>query len=129
MTLNDFQKLLEDFSRHRPVFHSEADFQLALAWHIHEKFPDSQVRLEYKPFRDENIYLDIWLQVPGVAIELKYTTQKLKTERDGEVFSLRSQSAQDTRRYDFISDIARLERIVRDSGPTRAGFAVLLTND
>ena len=44
------------------------------------------------------MYLDIWLRALGVAIELKYATRKLETECAGEVFSLRNQSAQDTRR-------------------------------
>ena len=129
MTLTDFLSFLEDLSKRRPVFHSEADFQLAIAWHIHEKVSNSQVRLEFKPFQSENMYLDIWLQASKIAIELKYPTQGLKVEREGEVFALRNQSAQDTRRYDFIMDIYRLERVVYDSGLAKAGFTVLLTND
>lgn len=129
MTLTDFLSFLEDLSKRRPVFHSEADFQLALAWHIHETEVNSQVRLEFKPFRSVNMHLDIWLQTLGVAIELKYPTRGLEVEREGEVFALRNQSAQDTRRYDFIMDIRRLEQVVYDSGIAKAGFAVLLTND
>ena len=129
MTLNDFLSFLEDLSVHRPVFYSEADFQLALAWHIHETVPNSQVRLEFKPFQSENMYLDIWLQDSETAIELKYPTRELEVKRESEIFKLRNQSAQDTRRYDFIADIHRLERIVYDSGFAKSGFAVLLTND
>ena len=129
MTFIDFLSSLRDLSRRRPVFHSEADFQLALAWHIHETKVNSQVRLEFKPFQSENMYLDIWLQTSEAAIELKYPTQELKVEREGEVFALRNQSAQDTRRYDFITDIRRLERVVYDSALAKVGFAVLLTND
>ncbi len=129
MTLNDFLSLLGDLSGRRPVFHSEADFQLALAWHIHEEVPNSKVRLEFKPFQSENMHLDIWLQTLGVAIKLKYPTRGLKVDREGEVFALRNQSAQDTRRYGFIMDILRLEQVVYDSGMAKAGFAVLLTND
>lgn len=129
MILNDFLSLLEDLSGRRPVFHSEADFQLALAWHIHETVPNFKVRLEFKPFQSENMYLDIWLQTSETAIELKYSTQELKVARKGEIFALRNQSAQDTRRYGFIMDILRLEQVVYDSGMAKAGFAVLLTND
>ena len=129
MTLTDFLSFLEDLSKRRPVFHSEADFQLALAWHIHETEVNSQVRLEFKPFRSVNMHLDIWLQTSGVAIELKYPARGLEVERGGEVFALRNQSAQDTRRYDFIMDIRRLEQVVYGSGIAKAGFAVLLTND
>ena len=69
--------LIEDLSLLRPVFHSEADFQHALAWHIREVMPDCQVRLEFKPFPAERVYLDIWLPTLGTAIELKYLTRKL----------------------------------------------------
>ena len=129
MTLTDFLSFLEGLSERRPVFHSEADFQLGLAWHIHETEANSQVRLEFKPFQSENMYLDIWLQTSETAIELKYPVRELKVEREGEVFALRNQSAQDTRRYDFIMDIRRLEQVVYDSAPAEVGFAVLLTND
>ena len=129
MTLAGFLSLLENLSGRRPVFHSEVDFQLALAWHVHEMVPNSQVRLEFKPSQSENMYLDIWLQTSETAIELKYPTRKLKVEQGDEVFALRNQSAQDTRRYDFIMDIHRLERVVYDLKMAKTGFAVLLTND
>ena len=64
MTLDDIYCLMQELSKSRPIFHSEADFQHALAWQIHETMPDSQIRLEY-PFRFDGstIYLDIWLPV------------------------------------------------------------------
>ena len=129
MTLPEFLDLLETLSERRPVFHSEADFQLALGWHIHETLSDSRVRLEFKLSRSKNMYLDIWLQNSKMAIELKYRTQKLKVQLGGEVFALRTQGAQDAGRYSFIEDISRLERVVYDQGDASTGFAVLLTND
>ena len=129
MTLPEFLDLLEILSERRPVFHSEADFQLALGWHIHETLSDSQVRPEFKPFHSKNIYLDLWLQNSKTAIELKYRTQKLKAQLGGEVFALRTQGAQDAGRYSFIEDISRLERLVHDQRYVSTGFAVLLTND
>lgn len=142
----DIVGLLKDLAQDRPIFHSEADFQHALAWHIHEAISDCRVRLEFKPqFKscpDKNkscpgMYLDIWLESMGVAVavelkyrthELKCRTQKLVLERTGESFDLRNQAAQPLGRYDFIKDIRRLERVVAD-GPAETGFAVLLTND
>ena len=120
---------LKGLSERRPVFHLEADFQLALAWYLHEMIPNSQVRPEFKPFQGEKMYLDIWLQNLSIAIELKYPTRGLKVKHEGEVFTLLNQSAQDTRRYDFISDISRLERLVDGFDLAKTGFAVLLTND
>ena len=125
----DIEGLLNSLSEARKVFHSEADFQHALAWQIHKVAPDSEVRLEVNPFPDQDrrMFLDIWLPVEGIAIELKYVTRKLELDQDGESFALRDHSAQDQRRYDFLLDIQRLE-LMRSKG-CRAGYAVLLTND
>ena len=121
--------LMEGLFQDRPIFHSEADFQHAFAWHIRRVMPpDGQVRLEFKPFPAEKMYLDIWLPSIGVAIELKYRTRKLTLKTAGEAFDLRNQAAQDLGRYDFIKDIQRIEQIVTN-GPAETGFAVLLTND
>ena len=130
MTL-DIHALMQELSQSRPIFHSEADFQHALAWQIHEAIPDSQIRLEF-PFRHESstMYLDVWLATERIAIELKYLARRLEVDCDGEHFALRDQSAQDTRRYDFLMDVQRLEYIANDEHePARAGVAVLLTND
>ena len=125
----DIVACLEDLARERPVFHSEADFQHALAWHIHERTPGTQVRLEFNPFPCEKLYLDIYLR-DAVAIELKYKTKKAELTHNNEAFSLKGQAAQDCGRYDFIQDVRRLERVVNDSAaPARVGFAVFLTND
>ncbi len=120
--------VMMNLAKRRLIFYSEADFQFALAWHIHEMMPDCQVRLEFKPFPDERMYLDIWLPTEETAIELKYLTRAIDTECDGERFVLRDQAAQDISRYDFLKDIQRLERVVSEDR-AKAGCAVLLTND
>ena len=123
----EITELMKSLSKIRPIFHSEADFQHALAWHIHKERKNCQVRLEY-PFQEKGEnrkYLDIWLPKMEIAIELKYKTRKLKWEEDGESFELSDQSARDIGRYNFIRDIARLEKVRLGT----AGFAVLLTND
>ena len=133
MTLTKFHDFLKNLSEGRPVFHSEADFKHAFAWHIHEAEPDLlEIRLEFKPFHDENMYMDIWLRDKegmATAIELKYRTRGLEAEWEGEMFALRSQSAQDTGRYGFVKDISRLERVVCGLESVKAGFAIFLTND
>lgn len=126
--LFDIHSVMKSLAARRPVFHSEADFQFALAWRIHELEPDCEVRLEFKPFPQERVYLDIWLPTLETAIELKYATQTLDTECVGERFALKSQSAQDQRRYDFLKDVERLERIV-SYGRAKRGLAIMLTND
>ena len=115
----------------RAVFHSEADFQHALAWKIHELISKAKVRLEVSSGRfDKRERIDILIRDGGAAcaIELKYKKKKLQCECGGEVFSLLSDGAQDIGRYDFIKDIARLERYV-DSEINTTGYAILLTND
>ena len=126
----DITNLMNDLACDRPVFHSEADFQHALAWCIHDAIPDGEVRLEFKPFpvSAEQIYLDIWLPGIGVAVELKYKTRELHLRRDGEYFALRDHSAVDISRYDFLKDIQRLEQL-RQLRNARVGFAILLTNN
>ena len=124
----DIPHLMNGLSRERSIFHSEADFQHALAWWIHKTIPDGGVRLECKPFPDERLYLDLWFPEIGVAVELKYRTQELHREHCGESFALRNQSAQDQGRYDFLRDVERLERVSKLPS-FRAGFAILLTND
>ena len=124
----DIASLMDDLARDRPVFHNEKDFQLALGWCIRDAIPNATVRMEYKPFPDEPMYLDIWLPDIGVALELKYRTRRLNILGERESFALRDHGAQDICRYDFLKDIHRLERL-RTLRHARAGFAVLLTND
>ena len=47
----DITHLMNELAHDRLVFHSEADFQHALAWRIHDAMPDCGVRLEYSPFQ------------------------------------------------------------------------------
>ena len=127
----DMDGLMGSLADSRKVFHSEADFQHALAWHIHQAMPESQVRLEVDVMQVEHQrrFLDIWLPLEGIAIELKYKTRGLELEQDDEPFVLRNQSAQDQGRYDFLLDIQRLELMRSNLEQCKAANAVLLTND
>lgn len=126
----DLHGAMESLSQERPVFHSEADFQHALAWKLHQLVPQARLRLEYKPFPTERFYVDILLEIEGqaTAIELKYPTRRLIVQANAERFELRDQAAQDITRYDFVKDLTRIERIAM-TFPGSAGHAVLLTND
>ena len=126
----DIRGLLTDLAESRKVFHSEADFQHALAWHIHQTMPKSQIRLEFPmPVEHQKMYVDIWLPVEKIAIELKYMTRKSELEDNEESFAHRNQGAQNQRRYDFLWDIHRLEIMRSMPEFCEAGHAVLLTND
>ena len=124
----DIDSLMEGLSRSRPVFHSESNLQYALAEHIRKKIPCSQVRREYTfRYRDSMMRLDIWLPKERIAIELKYPTRMLELEWGNEEYLLADHGAHPPRRYDFLKDVQRLERIVSE-GDAAGGFAVLLTN-
>lgn len=114
----------------RPVFHSEADFQHALAWGIHEAHPDAQIRLEY-PFRgvhgDERLDIVATISQCVTAIELKYLTQGGAVEVNGELFALKAAGGRPQRRYDVVRDISRLERYADEAGAQ--GLAILLTDE
>lgn len=124
----EFPALLEALAAERPVFHSEADFQFALAWQVRET-TGQPVRLEWKPFAAEKIHVDLFLPRAGAAVELKYLTRGFEANCNGESFSLADQAAHDIRRYDFLKDVARLERVTAEHGRVKRGIAILLTND
>jgi hypothetical protein len=127
----NMDNVLRELAKERPLFHSEADFQHALAWKIHELTPDAQVRLEISSGRfDKRERIDILARMRNevFAIELKYKKRKLDYQFSGENFSLANDGAQDIGRYDFIKDVARLENFVF-GGSNITGYAILLTND
>ena len=119
---------MERLAVRRPIFRSEADFQHALAWEVKEAHA-CEVRLEYKPFPNDEMQVDIWLPAEGVAIELKRRTRSVQVEHGGEQFELKDHSAEDQGRYEYVKDVQRLERVVDGLDAARAGFAVFLTNE
>ena len=135
----NIKDVLNELSKERPVFHSEADFQHSLAWKIHEMYPDLNIRLEKreKISKNENIYLDAFIfknsenpeKNPKIcALELKYKTKDLDVTISNEEYHLRNQGAQDIGRYDFCKDVGRLEKVLKKH-PNGVGFAIFLTND
>jgi hypothetical protein len=67
---------VEALRKSRGVFHSEADFQHALAWAIHVSDPSVHIRLETRP--EPGMRLDLLVSRPELgehlALELKYLT-------------------------------------------------------
>jgi hypothetical protein len=131
ITARDTEETLRHLATQRPLFHSEADFQHALAWSVHKSDPNTVVRLEL-PFRTDasSEYLDLQFTNGSqtLVVELKYKTRRLSFQHAGESFSLKQQGAQDLGRYDFLADVERLERFVAAKRAS-AGCAILLTND
>jgi len=127
----EITNVLKKLSKKRLVFHSEADFQHALAWIIHEKYSGFNIRLEKRIIlKNKEVYFDIFAfnDNKAVVIEVKYKTEKFDTKVKNEEFNLKAQGAQDQGRYDFIKDISRLEEALK-TGCGDAGFAIFLTND
>lgn len=131
ISAKNIEETLLRLTLQRPIFHSEADFQHALAWSIHQSDPNTVIRLEL-PFRTEESseYLDLQVVngAQSFAVELKYKTRRLTHTHAGEQFNLKQQGAQDLGRYDFLADVGRLERFVAAKRAT-AGCAILVTND
>lgn len=123
--------VMAELSRHRPVFHSEADLQHSFARVLWELAPDVHSRLEV-PQRGSGKaeYLD--LQCLGLesrtAIEFKYFTRGWtgKAGTPAEDYALKAHAATDLARLHFVRDIARLERFCRR--PDQNGLALMLSN-
>jgi hypothetical protein len=121
------EAVLQRLAVKRPIFHSEADFQHALAWEIHLAEPDAAIRLEQR-IAEMHVDLVIRSGANNYAFELKYKTRLSKEDHAGESFLLRNHAAQDIGRYDFLKDISRLEQVVLENAGWR-GWAIMLTND
>lgn len=125
----ELELVLGALQRHRPVFHSEADFQHALAWEIQLSMPQARVRLETRPA--PGVRLDLLVSQNNgsrTALELKYLTRAWTGHAMGERFELKNHGAQDIRAYDVIHDIHRVEQ---DTVllPGCDGAVLVLTND
>ena len=126
----DIHQVMTSLSDRRPIFHSEADFQFALAWHIKETKGDavgSAWNTNPCHTNFSRMQLDIWLPSEGTVIELKYPRTKLDVTSNGEHFLLKD-GADDLDRYDFVKDVSRIEGVIDKRSDATHGFAVLLTN-
>ena len=127
----ELERLVAGLSSTRPVFHSEADFQHALAWAIHTAYPDVEVRLEYRAsYTPDRVHLDLFLKKGDWVgiIELKYKTKPLTVTVLGEKFDLQDHGAEPLGRYDFLKDLERVEEALCHY-PDGTGWVVMVTND
>lgn len=128
----DMNKVVMKLKDKRFIFHSEADFQFALAWEIQREYPLADVRLEYAyKIGDKTYHIDILVILEGrhFPIELKYKTLKKSIQVDDEEFHLKNHGAQDIGKYDLIKDIVRIENILASDDQFTTGFAIMLSND
>lgn len=132
----DIEKVINTLMKKRPVFVSEADFQLEFAWVIKKKYPKFKVRLEYSPYFNPAMHIDILLitEKGWIPIELKYKT-KGGTVKDGDdEYILANHGAKDVNCYLYLKDLQRIEYIKKkliekDDIPFVEGYTVMLTND
>lgn len=126
----DVKAWLETLRQSRPVFHSEADFQHALAWAIQMSDASARVRLETRPA--PGMRLDMLISRPDLGrhlvLELKYLTASWTGDVGSERFELLNQGAQDIRAYDVVKDVQRVEQFVGGQ-PGWSGVVLVLTND
>jgi hypothetical protein len=127
----EISEILADLAKKRSIFHSEADFQHAFAWEIHQKLSEASVRLELPvQIKSQFLHIDVWVvnKDEVLAVELKYKTRGLSVQIGNEHYRLKDQSAQDIGRYDFLKDIQRLEQVAAVQS-NFIGYAIFLTND
>ena len=79
LTVDQVAATLSQLAAKRPIFHSEADLQHALAWQLQMNQPTAELRLEVRPLKEISEYVDIACHLAGVAtvLELKYLTREL----------------------------------------------------
>jgi hypothetical protein len=126
----DLHAVMSALSMSRPIFHSEADFQHALAMQVAHLCPTAEIRLECRPVPHERAYLDLWVDDGNqrLAIELKYKTRSADVELKGERFDLANHGAQDIGAYDVWKDVHRVERVCAQR-PGVQGCVIFLSND
>lgn len=126
----NLRSILASLATKRPVFHSEADFQFALAWEIQSQFPEAKIRLEIPMPTEQKEYLDILVKIGNrpILIELKCKTKGLTMGYGDEDFKLQNHAAQPCNRYDFLKDISRVERFMMEY-PDAYGYCVMLSNE
>ena len=121
--------VLPTLAARRPIFHSEADFQLALAWEIQLQHLAASIRLEQRILDSPRVNLDVLVTFDDFrfGLELKYLRATTDVTIDGERFVL-VPGAGDLDRYDTIKDVVRLETL-RKHDLIDAGAAIMLSNN
>ena len=131
----EIRMVLEQLLDRGRIFCSEADFQFAFAWQLKETYGQQiEVRLEYTPWKySDKMHIDIVAMTESglIPIELKYRKAKLDIHLDnGDHIKLKPHTAHDTGAYEFLSDIQRLEELVRSKQYSiHEAYAIMLTND
>lgn len=125
----DLQDTLRRLAAMRPIFHSEADFQVHFAWEIKQADSSLRVRLETRPML--GVHLDVEVTNPRTAqmtaIELKYLTRLWEGDHNEEHFELKNQGAGDIAGYHVVKDIHRVETFIEGKDGAN-GAVVVISN-
>lgn len=126
----DLVRTLAELAEDRPVFHSEQDFQRAVARQVHLRHPQAKVSLEAEAGPLPGAHLDLLIRLGErrVAIELKYLRASFRGTVAGHSYELKNQQARDIRRHDVVKDVTRVETLL-SAGYADEGYVVTLTND
>lgn len=132
--------ILDKLARVRPIFHSEADFQFALAWGLGQVHQSVKTRLETRPrewatlvseelgLLRASLDIEVTSGEARLGIEVKYLKKpNWSKEYEGELFAF-GNGVVDHSRYDVIRDVVRIERYV-ESGPQRSGAVIVLASN
>ena len=125
----DIHNIMKGLAERRPIFHSEADFQLGLASHVCNTSAGAVVRVNHKVTANIDEIVDIWFPSDGTVIELTHRLEPINVTHDGVKYDLKHHGARDQGRYDFIKSIAVVENAVSRISNAKHGFSVMLTND
>lgn len=133
MNKQDIIEALNILSEVRPVFHSEADFQHALAIILVKKGYDCRLEIPYRievNGEDVRAELDILVIEKGsekTAIELKYVKNRYAGVHNNEHFDLANSWGPNLSRFDCFADLQRVSALV-NAGKASNGFCIFLTN-
>ena len=126
----DLLPVIKSLRQNRPVFHSEADFQFALAWDIKLEYSDAKIRLEVPCGTSVKGRVDIVVRFDSavIPIELKYLRKRQSFNVNGEQFNL-IDGVHDMHMHDCIKDVSRLETFRSQMSGFLKGYSIWLTND
>ena len=112
--------------------YQKKDLQLEMAWIIKDEYPNAKVRLEYCPYFNPNMHIDILVIIDNkwIPIELKYKTKGCSKVIDDETFILKNHGAKDVNSYLYLKDIHRIEDIQKNEKKLfQEGYTIFITND
>ena len=138
----DIHGFIKELLEKRKVFHNERDFQIVFCCELLKKGYTVRPEFYFDEKDEENKensrrkYLDLVALIDDecIAFEFKYKTAELEENIGGEKYKLFEQGARDEGVYAVLSDVCRLERVIKNNTEffdkkITKGYVVFLTND